>query len=74
MMNLTFDISELKYFSHTKRNAAEQKIKEELNGKPDNPEIHNRLGLILFDRKDYPSAIESFKKAIDLDKKYIEPY
>jgi type IV pilus assembly protein PilF len=39
---------------------------------PDDPQIHNVLGVVYLEKGMNPQAAEHFQKALDLDPKYIE--
>ena len=48
--------------------------KEEVNRKPNDPEIRVQLGYSYFLKKDYKEAIKQYQTAVSLDKKYYDAY
>jgi protein O-mannosyl-transferase len=45
-----------------------------LRGRPGNARVHNNLAFALERRGDLPRAIEHYREAIDLDRRFLHPY
>lgn len=55
-------------------NEAEKQIQTAIKEDPQNPLLHNTLGIINFNQENYPLAREEFKQATQLDPEYKEAW
>ncbi len=64
----------LKLIKQGDLNQAESKLQQVTAATPGDAKAHFLLGATLYNKKQYPEAIAAYKKAIDVDPKFIEAY